>query len=190
MSRKKIFLRKKFILQRKKSFLSKKTFNFNFNLLFRLIKKIFSNKKITIAAYYPSNYEVNILEFIKKASKYKFKIILPVIKNSTDMSFKLWNYKEPLRINKYGIPEPLKKNKEILPDLVIVPLVAFDNKLNRIGYGKGYYDRKLEKINKLNKKIVSLGVAYSFQKCKSIPINRHDFKLDYIFTEQGIISSN
>ena len=106
------------------------------------------------------------------------------------MSFKTWNYKEPLYINKYGILEPFKSNKEIIPDLVIVPLVAFDNNLNRIGYGKGYYDRKLEKINKSNKKIVSLGAAYSFQECKNIPTDKHDFKLDYIFTEQGIISSN
>jgi 5-formyltetrahydrofolate cyclo-ligase len=72
----------------------------------------------------------------------------------------------------------------------MVPLVAFDHRLNRIGYGKGYYDRNLEKINKLKKKIISLGIAYSFQKCKDIPVNKHDFKLDYIFTERGIISSN
>ena len=72
----------------------------------------------------------------------------------------------------------------------MVPLVAFDNRLNRIGYGKGYYDRSLRKISKIKKNAISLGIAYSFQRCKEIPVNNHDFKLDYIFTEKGIINSN
>jgi 5-formyltetrahydrofolate cyclo-ligase len=72
----------------------------------------------------------------------------------------------------------------------MVPLVAFDKKLNRIGYGKGYYDRSLKRINKIKKNVISVGVAYSFQECKNIPIEKHDFKLNYIFTERGIISSN
>ena len=54
------------------------------------------------------------------------------------MCFKSWIYKEPLFPNKFGILEPESSNKEIIPDLIMVPLVAFDNNLNRIGYGKGY----------------------------------------------------
>ena len=106
------------------------------------------------------------------------------------MSFKLWVFKEPLYVNKYGILEPKNSKEQITPDLIMVPLVAFDNQLNRIGYGKGYYDRSLQKIKNAKKKTISLGIAYSFQRCKSIPVNKHDFKLDYIFTERGIISSN
>ena len=104
------------------------------------------------------------------------------------MSFKSWIFKEPLYVNKFGILEPINSGKNIIPDLVMVPLAAFDNRLNRIGYGKGYYDRSLQKISK--KKIISLGIAYYFQQCKRIPVNKHDYKLDYIFTERGIISSN
>ena len=115
---------------------------------------------------------------------------MPVIKSSSIMSFKSWVYKEPLYVNKFGILEPKNSKKEITPDLIMVPLVAFDNKLNRIGYGKGYYDRSLQKISKTKKKTISLGIAYSFQKCIGIPVNKYDFKLDYIFTERGIISSN
>ena len=106
------------------------------------------------------------------------------------MSFKSWVYKEPLYVNKFGILEPKNYKKKIIPDLIMVPLVAFDNHLNRIGYGKGYYDRILQKIRRVKKKTIFLGIAYSFQKCRRITINKHDFKLDYIFTEQGIISSN
>ena len=71
----------------------------------------------------------------------------------------------------------------------MVPLLAFDDRLHRIGYGKGYYDRILQKISRLKKKTIFLGIAYSFQKCRKIPVNKYDFKLDYIFTERGIISS-
>jgi len=150
----------------------------------------FYKKKITIAGYYPSNYEVNILNFLREASKKRFKIVLPVIRSSNKMSFKPWIFKEPLYVNQFGILEPKNSKKKIIPDLIMVPLVAFDNRLNRIGYGKGYYDRSLRKISKIKKNVISLGIAYSFQKCKKIPINNYDFKLDYIFTEKGIINSN
>ena len=184
----KSYLRNKSLIQRKKKHLT--TNKFNFNLIFKLIRKHFSKKKIIIAGYYPSNYEVNILSFLEKVSKKKFKIALPVINASGGMSFRSWIFKEPLYVNKFGILEPKSSKKKIIPDLIMVPLVAFDNRLNRIGYGKGYYDRSLKKINKIKKNAISLGIAYSFQKCQKIPTNKHDFKLDYIFTEKGIINSN
>ena len=182
------YLRKISLLERKKNYL--KTKKFNFNLIFKLIKKHFSKKKIIIAGYYPSYHEVDTLNFLEKASKKKFRIVLPVIKSSNIMSFKPWIFKEPLYVNKFGMLEPKNSSKNIIPDLIMVPLVAFDNHLNRIGYGKGYYDRSLKKISKIKKNAISLGIAYSFQKCKKIPINSHDFRLDYIFTEKGIINSN
>ena len=155
-----------------------------------MIKKHFSNKKVIVGGYYPSNYEVNILNFLEKASKKKFEIALPVVQTSTQMCVRSWIIKEPLYVSKFGILEPENKKKEVIPDLVLVPLVAFDNQLNRIGYGKGYYDRYLRKIEKIKRNSIFLGIAYYFQKSKSIPVNKHDFKLHYIFTEQGIISSN
>ena len=182
------YLRNKFLLKRKKKHLSVQ--QFNFGLIFSLIRKHFLNKNIIIGGYYPSNYEVNILNFLEEASKKKFTIALPVVESSTLMRFKLWKIKEPLYVSKFGILEPENRKKEINPDLIIVPLVAFDDQLNRIGYGKGYYDRSLRKIKKIKKKAVFLGMAYNFQKYKNIPTNKYDFKLDYIFTEQGIISSN
>ena len=181
-------LRKKFIIERKKKFLKVK--NLDFKIIFKLIKKNFINKKIIIAGYYPSNHEVNIIQFFKTTCEKNFKLALPVISSSSKMSFKSWAYQEPLYVSKFGTLEPSKSNKEVLPDLILVPLVVFDNQLNRIGYGKGYYDRSLTKINKIKKKTISLGIAYSFQKYNKIPINKHDIKLDYILTERGIISSH
>ena len=180
-------LRKKFILIRKKNYIKSKIFNFY--PIFKIIKKHFFKKRIAIAAYYPSNYEVNILKFIELALQKKLKICLPVIGLNKTMTFKSWKFKEPLYVNSFGILEPNVSNKTVTPHLILVPLVAFDKKLNRIGYGKGYYDRYLNKIKRNNKNVVSVGIAYSFQQCSSIPTNKHDFRLDYIFTERGIISS-
>ena len=184
----KAYLRKKSLIQRRKKYLTAN--KFNFNLIFKIIKKHFSKKKIIIAGYYPSSYEVDILNFLEKASKKNFRVVLPVVKSSTTMSFKSWIFKEPLYVNKFGMLEPKDSSKNIIPDLIMVPLAAFDISLNRIGYGKGYYDRSLKKISKIKKNAISLGIAYSFQKCQKIPTNKHDFKLDYIFTEKGIINSN
>ena len=186
MKQDKTFLRNKSLLQRKKKYLKIK--NFDYDLIFKLIKKHFHNRKITIGGYYPSNYEVDVLKFLEIAEKKNYKITLPVVKSSTSMCFKLWIFKQPLYINNFGILEPKNSGEEILPDLILVPLVAFDRYLNRIGYGKGYYDRSLKKISKNKKNIIALGIAYSFQKCNKIPVKKHDFKLDYIFTEKGIIS--
>ena len=101
------------------------------------------------------------------------------------MDFKHWSTNDPLIINKYGIPEPTSK-KTVYPNVIFVPLVAYDKNLNRIGYGGGFYDRYIEKLKK-KKKIIKIGLAYSFQEIKKIPFNTHDKKLDFIITDKKII---
>ena len=102
------------------------------------------------------------------------------------MHFYKWKKNKALILNKYGIPEP-KKSKKILPNLILAPLLAFDEKKNRLGYGKGFYDKYLHKLKKIRKKILIVGVAFSFQKHHNLPVNKTDFRLDYIITEKGII---
>ena len=101
------------------------------------------------------------------------------------MNFYQWKKNDILQINKYGIPEPTS-NQIVYPNILLVPLVAFDNYLNRIGYGGGYYDRYIKKVKK-NKKIILIGLAYSFQKVKKIPANKYDMKLDFIVTDKNFI---
>ena len=98
------------------------------------------------------------------------------------MDFFYWSTKDPLAVNKYGIPEPTSK-KIKYPNILLVPLVAFDSSLNRVGYGGGFYDRYINRIKK-NQKIITIGLAYSFQKVKKIPVNKYDNKLDFIITEK------
>ena len=98
------------------------------------------------------------------------------------MNFFQWSINDPLEINKYGIPEPVS-GKIVYPSFLLVPLVAFDKNFNRVGYGGGFYDRYIKKIKK-TKKIITIGLAYSFQKVNEVPINKHDSKLDFIVTNK------
>ena len=101
------------------------------------------------------------------------------------MDFFKWSFNDPLNIGNMGVPEPYK-TKKIYPDLLIVPLVAFDKFKYRLGYGGGYYDRYIKKIKEI-KKIVTVGLAFSFQKIDKVPVNKYDKKLNVILTEKGIL---
>jgi len=175
-------LRKKILKIRKIA--NVKNIKIDFDKIIDLLKKEKIAKK-NIGGYYPVNSEVDDLDILKKFEKIKFTISLPVIKKNFKMDFYKWSFNEPLKINKYGIPQP---NSKILvyPDILLVPLVAFDNNRNRLGYGGGYYDRLIEKLTK-KKKILKIGLALSCQKVKKIPINKYDKRLDYIVTNRFIL---
>ena len=175
-------LRKKIIKVREKK--NKKNIQIDFSQIIKILKKEKINKKI-IGGYYPVNFEVDDLELLKKLKKNKFNISLPIIKKNFQMDFCEWSFSDPLKINKYGIPEPTTKNI-VYPDVLLVPLVAFDKNLNRLGYGGGYYDRLIAKLSK-KKKIMKIGLALTVQKIDKVPINKYDQKLDYIVTNRYIV---
>ena len=175
-------LRKKIFKIRQK--ISESNVQIDFNQIIKIFKKEKINKKI-IGGYYPVNFEVDDLTLLKRLEKNKYTICLPVIKDNFQMDFYKWSFSDPLKINKYGIPEP--ENKSIAyPDILLIPLLAFDKNLNRLGYGGGYYDRLIEKFEK-KKKIIKIGLAFSIQKIDKVPINKYDKKLDYIVTNKYII---
>ena len=116
--------------------------------------------------------------------KIGYKICLPVAEKKLEMDFFEWSFNDPLNIGNMGVPEPYKI-KKIYPDVLIVPLVAFDKFKYRLGYGGGYYDRYIYKISKL-KKIITIGLAFSFQEINKLPKNNYDKKLDFILTENYI----
>jgi len=160
----------------------------NIQIDFEKIIKIFKKEKVTkkiIGGYFPVNFEVDDLEILRKFEKKNFTVSLPVIKKNYKMDFYKWKSSDPLKINKYGIPEPEARNL-VYPDILFVPLVAFDKNLNRLGYGGGYYDRLIARLSK-KKKILKIGLAISAQKIDKVPNNEFDKKLDYIVTNKYII---
>ena len=102
------------------------------------------------------------------------------------MNFFSWKKNEVLLINKYGIQEPIKSRVKV-PEVILVPILVFDKLKFRIGYGKGFYDRYLTKFIKKYKKILTVGVAFSFQRYHKLPISKNDVKLDFILTDKGLI---
>ena len=179
---KKSQIRKKFLKLRENKL--KKIKSINHNNIIKLLKKKGIKGKI-VGGYYPYNNEIDCIKILKKLEKKNYIISLPKIKKNSQMDFIQWSSNDPLVINKFGIPEP--SNEKIkFPDILLVPLLSFDAKLNRVGYGGGFYDRYIHRI-KRKKKPLLVGLAYSFQKVKSIPINKYDKKLDFVVTERKII---
>ena len=176
-------LRKKYFKIRKQNYfeIDKKFF---FPLV-KLIKKNIKKKSIIIALYYPSNFELNVLKVLELKYFSDQMILLPVTEKNDLMNFYQWKKNDVMTVNKFGIFEPIKAEAKI-PDVILVPLLAFDKDKFRLGYGKGYYDRYLNKYIKQYKNIMTVGVAFSFQKHNKLPINKNDVKLDFILTEKGI----
>ena len=170
-------LRKKFSLIRKKKYFEVKQ---NF---FSPILKIIKTKNLrNIACYYPSNNELSTLKLFELLNSNKrISILLPCISKGS-MKFVKWNLQEPLKVNNFGFLEPIQTSKTTKPDLIVAPLLAFDKSKNRLGYGKGYYDKFLKK----NKKTITVGIAFSFQQYNKIKTSNYDVKLNYILTDKGI----
>ena len=175
-------IRKKILNIRKK--INNRNIKFSFLKIFKELKKDISKKKI-IGGYYPVNFEIDILEFLNKLEIKGLQVSLPVIKKNNEMDFYTWSNKDLLKLNKYGIPEP-EQIKKVIPDILLVPLVAFDTRLYRIGYGGGYYDRYIEKFSN-KKNLLKIGIAHSCQKIHRVPNNEYDRKLDLIITEKYVL---
>ena len=181
MSQKSLIRKKFFLLRKKNYFQIDEKF---FNPIIRLLKK--QKKKVSnISLYYPCYYEVDVLKILNLGFFKKINFLLPKIKKNNSLDFFKWKKNDTLYLSKFGIPEPINSIK-ITPDVILLPLLAFDKKKNRIGYGKGFYDKFLLKFLNKNKRIMTVGVAFSFQKHHKLPVNKRDYRLDYIITEKGI----
>ena len=178
-------LRKKYFINRKKRYFDIKP-DF-FNPLIKLIKKDYKKKLVNLSIYHPSSFEVNVLKLFETEIINKLKIFLPVLAGTNKMNFHEWKKNDILEINKFGMLEPTLLSAKIVPDIILVPLLAYDNKNYRLGYGGGFYDRYLNKYLKTHKKILTVGIAFSFQKHHNLPVNEKDVTLDYILTEKGFL---
>ena len=176
-------IRKKILKVRKNK--NKNKIKIKFNYVYTLLSKKVDLRKKIIGGYYPVNHEADDLEILKQFEKKKIKISLPCIKKNFKMNFVKCSLSDPFVINQYGIPEP-SKGKVVYPDVLLVPLVAFDKNLNRLGYGAGYYDRLIESLKK-KKNIITIGLGFDFQELYSIPVSKYDQKLDYIITNKKIL---
>ena len=178
-------LRKKYFFIRKRKYFDIKT-SF-FNPLIKLIKQKYKKKYVSLSSYYPASFEANTLKLFETGFIEKLRIFLPVLKENNAMHFHEWKKNDVLKINQFGMLEPAILSNHIVPDIMLVPLLAYDNQNNRLGYGGGFYDRYLNKYLKTNNNILTIGIAFSFQKHHKLPVSNNDVKLNYILTEKGIL---
>lgn len=112
---------------------------------------------------------------------------LPVVEGpARPLTFRLWRPGERLEPGAFGTMQPPAGAEIIQPQVVIVPLAAFDRRGGRIGYGGGYYDRSLEKL-RAGGGGLAVGFGYAAQQVESVPEGAHDQPLDLVVTEGGIL---
>ncbi len=138
-----------------------------------------------IAGYYPLKSELDGLIILKALHAAYFPIALPFIQEKDQpLLFRSWDLKSPLSDGPFATKQ--SDQEQVIPQIVIVPLLAFDLNGHRLGYGGGYYDRTLEQLRKNNPNLIAIGVAYDGQKHDPLPIDHHDQKLDMVVTEKTI----
>lgn len=156
-----------------------------------LAAKNFYNKIVflpsdIIALYYPIENELSTIPLAESLSSDGIRLCLPSITGKTaPLSFKSWNIGEELIDGRFfNIKEPLDTAPFVIPTIIVIPCLAFDNKGHRLGYGGGFYDRTIEHIKKINPTVQTIIYAHSCQECPDLPSTETDLTADIIITDK------
>jgi 5-formyltetrahydrofolate cyclo-ligase len=129
--------------------------------------------------------EIDASPLLERLHGEGYPLALPVIRpKGQPLSFRSWAPGEPLTTRMWGIREPLAEAPEIEPDILLVPLLAFDAQGHRLGYGAGYYDHTLKRLRAM-KPLLAIGLAYDEQEVASVPHQDWDQRLDWMLTPSG-----
>ena len=140
-----------------------------------------------VAGYSPIRSEIDPVPLMQKLAVPGVQLALPAIMaGDQPLKFRAWSPGDRLQRGRLGILEPSADAKEVIPDILLVPLAAFDRAGHRIGYGAGHYDRTLEQLRKL-KAITAVGIALAVQEVAAVPALLHDAALDYVLTETQVL---
>jgi len=141
----------------------------------------------TVAAYWPMRGEPETIWLLEALAYHGFVVALPAVEApGLPLTFRQWTSRMPMVEGPIGTIEPSRRAAEVRPDLLFVPLAAFDRGGRRIGYGGGYYDASLRELRTM-KPVVAVGVAFSTQEVEHIPADPHDENLDLALTERELI---
>ena len=159
------------------------------NKVTKYFNSIIDNYSISVVAgFYPFRNEINTLPLLKVFISNGYKTCLPVTPlEEKILQFREWTPKKNLIRGKYGILEPNQDCNTIEPDLLLVPLLAYDKFGHRLGYGGGYYDQTLKILISRKKNITSIGVAFKIQRFKKLPVDTFDIPLDAVIDEDGLL---
>jgi len=137
-----------------------------------------------VSGFIPYKSEITTVPLMNRLRRQGWQTCLPVVIGPEQpLLFREWAPGDALVPGVWDIPIPLESAPEVMPDVLLVPMLAFDRRGFRLGYGGGFYDRTLDKLRAL-KPVVAIGVAYHAQMVEEVPIGIHDAPLDYVMTEQ------
>ena len=146
-----------------------------------------ANVRLIVSLYSAIDSEPVILPLIEALVAADVPVALPVaFSHGGALEFRLWGPGDPLAPSAMGILEPLPDAPSVDPDVLFVPMVAFDRRGHRIGYGAGHYDRTLLAL-RASKRVLAVGVAFSVQEELFIPTEPHDQPMDIVVTDRDII---
>jgi 5-formyltetrahydrofolate cyclo-ligase len=136
-----------------------------------------------VAGYAPIRSEIDPSPLMHALATLGASLALPLIVGRDEpLQFRVWKPGVELLHGPLSILEPALDAPDVNPDIVLVPLAAFDRRGHRLGYGAGYYDRTLIQLRRL-KHVVAIGVGYAMQEIEAVPTQPHDVALDYVLTE-------
>lgn len=139
----------------------------------------------TVAGYVPIHDELDLMVTLKALHAARFPIALPsIVDDEKPLEFRTWDMRTDLKSGPFGTKESTED--VVAPEVILVPLLAFDEKGGRLGYGGGFYDRTLVKMREENADLIAVGIAYEGQKIDKVPMDDYDQSLDMIVTEKEI----
>ena len=140
-----------------------------------------------VSGFFPLRSEINPVPLMRRLAGGGAKLALPVVVGrGQPLVFRAWSFGAPLGSGVWGIREPLPDAPELLPDVLIVPLAAFDRTGHRIGYGAGYYDLTPQRL-RAAKPVTAIGLGFAAQEIARVPATPRDAKLDLVLTEREVI---
>lgn len=141
----------------------------------------------TVSAYWPMGSELDVRPVMERLHGQGHAVALPVvIKPGQPLLFRLWEPGQPLGAAGFGTSEPPAEAALAVPEVLIVPLLAFDRQGYRLGYGGGFYDRTLADL-RAGGRVLAVGAAYAGQEVAAVPREATDARLDWIVTEEEAI---
>jgi 5-formyltetrahydrofolate cyclo-ligase len=140
-----------------------------------------------VSGYSPMRSELNPLPLMRRLAGAGGRLALPVVVGrGKPLIMRAWNFEQPLVRGVWGIRQPTPNAPEVAPDILLVPLTAFDRQGHRIGYGAGYYDMTITKL-RAAKPVIAVGIAFSVQEVSEVPATPRDARLDLVLTEREVI---
>lgn len=140
-----------------------------------------------VSGYLPIGSEIDPRPLMRKLEQAGARLALPRIdKEDGTMDFRLWTWGDPLEERSFGLAEPQYDAPRVRPTLLLVPLLGFDKRGNRIGYGRGHYDQAIEDLRESGR-VFACGLGFHVQMVDDLPAEPHDQPLDWAVTERGSV---